>query len=209
MSINRISNKLASRVRDSVCLRLLFMHAGERLTVVQLFVMKLKGKGVVSPKEATSGQGPASESAVSHRVVQTGPVLALELSARATPAAAGGRLGFGLVTPAFQRICRRLGKYGIRRALGQGASGTVVLADDLKNGGKVAIKVMKRSKPGSKTVQHDLMNELAILRHLSRTPLRHSLVTEFRESFVDAYNYYIVMVCGLHLCMLSLSDDDW
>lgn len=164
-----------------------------RLTIFQFLVMKLRYAGSASSKEATSGQGPASETGMSVDEY-AGPVLAQELCAGNVPAAAGGHSGFEHVLPALQRICRRLTKYGIQRTLGRGASGLVLLADDLKHGGKVAIKVMKRPTPGYKSNRHNLTSELSILRHLSSMPVGRTIVTEFKESFVDAYNYYIIMV---------------
>ena len=158
--------------------------------------MKLGNTGSTSSKEAASGQGPASEPEMCHCDECVGPTFAQELSAKVRPApAVNGRSVFQLVVPALQRICGRLAKYGIQRVLGRGASGTVLLADDLKKGtGKVAIKVMKRMPRGMKNNQHGLQNELNILRHLASMDMGRLLTSEIKESFVDAYNYYIVMV---------------
>lgn len=147
-----------------------------------------------------SSQGPVPAKDANHDAL-AGAAFAQELSAKTDPAAVVGEQSpaMDLASASPRPLCGRLAKYGIRRALGKGASGLVVLADDFKNGGKVAIKVMKRPAPGSNQVQHDLLGELFIMRHLSQGYYADKFVTKVQDTFVDGYNYYFVMVRRLLL----------
>ena len=91
-------------------------------------------------------------------------------------------------------LCDRLLAYDIIRSLGEGAFGKVFLALENTSGEPVAIKVIERQWSNGRSEFHDChMQELRFLQQMTLSAGRGFFV-KLRESFVDSYNLYIVMV---------------
>lgn len=89
----------------------------------------------------------------------------------------------------------KLANYDLKRTLGKGGYGSVYLAQNTKEGDRVAIKVVKKSRLAEKRLggAAEMTNEMDILRTLTEHWKVCPMFTKIHDTFQDGHNYYFVM----------------
>ncbi|OCB87598.1 Serine/threonine-protein kinase MARK2 [Sanghuangporus baumii] len=90
-------------------------------------------------------------------------------------------------------LSKRLAKYTLLEKLGEGAFGTVWLAETtLPNGDRVRVAIKTTQRAWIDGPEYHIHEELDFLNFFTKTAPGSRYTTQLIESFVDEYNYYIV-----------------